>query len=391
MSCKTDILLEEERMHQRSSRRALALVAATALSVGGLAACGGGGGGGTTSGGTSGSSGGGGKSGTVALLLPESKTTRYEAQDRPLFVRFMKAQCPDCKIIYSNAEQDAAKQQSQAEAAITNGAKVLVLDAVDSKAAAAIVTRAKQSGIGVVAYDRPVENSDVDYFVSFDNRRVGELQGRALVDRLRADGKTGSIVMINGSPTDPNAAQFKAGAHSVVDGSGYRVAKEYDTPDWSPDRAQSEMDQAISALGKSGFVGVYAANDGTAGGAIAAMRSGGVNPSTRPTTGQDAELAGIQRIVAGDQYMTVYKAVKQEADVAAKLTMAVLNGDTSSSLVNRQVNNGKKDVPSVILTPVAVTVRNIRDTVVRDAYQTIPQICTSAYAAACERAGLTQG
>jgi D-xylose transport system substrate-binding protein len=231
----------------------------------------------------------------------------------------------------------------------------------------------------------------VDYFISFDNRQVGVLQGTALVDRLRADGARGSLVMINGSPTDTNAALFKAGAHSVIDSSPYRVAKEYDTPDWSPDKAQTEMDQAISALGKTGFVGVYAANDGTAGGAIAAMRSGGIDPGTRPTTGQDAELAGIQRIVAGQQYMTVYKAVKQEAQGAAQLTQALLNGNKSSSVVNRQVSNGQKNVPSVILTPVAVTVRNINATVVRDGYWTISQICTSAYAAACRRAGLTQG
>ncbi len=373
-------------MRQRSTRRALALVATAALSIGGLAACGGSKSSGTTS---SGSTSGGGKSGTIALLLPENKTTRYESQDKPQFERDMKALCPNCKIIYSNAQQDASKQQSQAEAAITNGARVLVLDSVDSKAAAAIVTRAKQSGIGVVAYDRPVENAKVDYFVSFDNRRVGELQGSALVARLRADGATGSLVMINGSPTDPNAAQFKAGAHSVIDSSGYRVAKEYDTPDWSPDQAQTEMDQAIAALGKSGFVGVYAANDGTAGGAIASMRSAGITPGTRPTTGQDAELAGIQRIVAGQQYMTVYKAVKQEAQAASQLTMAVLNGQTSSPLVNKQVSNGTTNVPSVILTPVAVTVRNIRGTVVRDGYWTVAQICTAAYAAACKRAGLT--
>jgi D-xylose transport system substrate-binding protein len=375
-------------MHGGTGPRALALAVVAALSVGGLAACGGNDNS-STSGSTSSS--GGSTSGTVALLLPENKTTRYESQDKPLFERDMKALCPNCKIIYSNAEQDAAKQQTQAEAAITNGAKVLVLDSVDSKAAAAIVTRAKQSGVGVVAYDRPVEDADVDYFVSFDNRKVGELQGTALVNRLRADGARGSLVMINGAPTDPNAAQFKAGAHSVIDASPYRVAKEYDTPDWSPDKAQTEMDQAISALGKSGFVGVYAANDGTAGGAIASMTSGGINPGTRPTTGQDAELAGIQRIVAGQQYMTVYKAVKDEAQTAAKLTQAVLNGDTSSDIVNSQQNNGKKDVPSVILRPVAVTVRNIRDTVVKDDYWTVRQICTSAYASACQRAGLTQG
>ncbi|HEX4806164.1 MAG TPA: sugar ABC transporter substrate-binding protein [Conexibacter sp.] len=377
-------------MHHRRFPRALALLVAVALSVGALAACGGGSRSSTTSGTTGGgSSSSGGTSATVALLLPENKTTRYEAQDKPQFERDLKALCPNCKIIYSNAGQDASKQQSQAEAAITNGARVLVLDAVDAKAAASIVTRAKQSGVGVVSYDRLVQNSAPDYYVSFDNRRVGELQGRALVDKLRADGSSGSIVMINGAPTDPNAAQFKAGAHSVIDSSGYRVAKEYDTPEWSPDQAQTEMDQAIAALGRTGFVGVYAANDGTSGGAIAAMKSAGINPATRPATGQDAELAGIQRIVAGEQYMTVYKAVKEEARAAAQLTMEVLNGRTSSSLVNQHVNNGKINVPSVILTPVAVTVRNIRETVVRDGYWTVSQICTGSYAAACTRAGLT--
>lgn len=366
----------------------LALALAAALSVGGVAACGGdgdnngGGGGGTTSSG--------GKSGTVALLLPESKTTRYESSDRPLFAQKLRELCPDCRLIYSNADQDAAKQQSQAEAAITNGADVLVLDPVDGKAAAAIVTRAKQSDIGVIAYDRPIENSDVDYLVTFDNRQVGELQATALVDKLRADGTRGDLVMINGDPADPNAGEFKAGAHSVLDDSPYRIAKEFDTPGWSPDRAQTEMDQAIAALGNDGFVGVYAANDGTAGGAIAAMRAAGIDPGSRPTTGQDAELTGIQRIVAGQQYMTVYKAYKQEAGTAAQLAVDLLNGDTNSSLVNRQVNNGQKDVSAVILTPVSVTTDNIRDTVVRDGLWTVQQICTPAYAAACRRIGLTQ-
>jgi D-xylose transport system substrate-binding protein len=378
-------------MHHRSTRRVVALVAATALSAGGLAACGGGGGDNGSTSGTSGGSGGGGTSGTVALLLPENKTARYEAEDRPLFTRALRRYCPNCKLIYSNAEQDAAKQQSQAEAAITNGAKVLVLDPVDAKAAASIVTRAKQSNIGVVSYDRLIGNADVDYYISFDNRTVGQLQARSLVDRLRSDGARGSLVMINGAPTDSNAAQFKAGAHSVLDSSGYRIAKEYDTPDWSPDRAQTEMDQSISALGRDGFVGVYAANDGTAGGAIASMRSNGVDPARRPTTGQDAELAGIQRIVAGDQFMTVFKAYTPEATQAAQLAVALLDGDASSGLVNRQINNGTKDVPSVILTPVAVTQRNIRDTVVRDGLYTVGQICTSAYAAACRRIGLSQG
>ncbi|MBB4661626.1 sugar ABC transporter substrate-binding protein [Conexibacter arvalis] len=373
--------------------RILALIAAAVLSVGVLAACGsddddngttaGGGAAATTSTG-------GGASGTVALLLPENKTARYESQDRPLFEAKMRELCPDCDIIYSNAEQDAAKQQSQAEAAITNGARVLVLDPVDGRAAAAIATRAKQSDIGVIAYDRAIENADIDYYISFDNEEVGRLQARTLVEGLRRMGRdSGDLVMINGAPTDPNAALFKRGAHSVLDESDFRIAKEYDTPDWSPDRAQTEMEQAITAVGRDGFVGVYAANDGTAGGAIAAMRSNGVDPSSRPTTGQDAELAAIQRIVAGDQYMTVYKAIKPEAEQAAQLAFDLLNGNTESDLVNQRIDNGTKEVPSVILTPVAVLRDNIRDTVVRDGFWSVDQICTPAYADACRRLGLT--
>jgi D-xylose transport system substrate-binding protein len=384
---------EEEVRMQHRFIRILAVLAALVLSAGVLAACGSDDDdSSTTSGGsanTSTSGGGGGESGTVALLLPENRTARYESQDRPLFESKMRELCPDCRVIYSNAEQDAQQQQQQAEAAITNGARVLVLDPVDGRAAAAIATRAKQSDIGVIAYDRAIENADVDYYISFDNARVGELQGTALVDKLRRDGRTsGDIVMINGAPTDPNAALFKRGAHSVIDESGFRVAKEYDTPDWSPDRAQTEMEQAITALGNDGFTGVYAANDGTAGGAIAAMRSAGVDPKTRPTTGQDAELAGIQRIVAGDQYMTIYKAIKPEAEQAAQLSVDLLQGNTASDLVNQEVNNGTEDVPSVILPPVAVTADNIRDTVVRDGFWTVDQICTPAYAAACRRLGL---
>lgn len=370
------------------STRLLALALAAMLSAGALVACGDDddGNGGTSAGGN-----GNGPSGTVALLLPESKTARYETQDRPLFEARLRADCPDCRIIYSNAQQVAARQQQQAEAAITNGADVLVLDPVDGRAAAAIVARAKQSDIGVIAYDRPIENADVDYFISFDNRRVGELQATSLVDRLRADGARGAIVMINGAPTDPNAGQFKAGAHSVLDDSGYRIGREYDTPDWSPDRAQAEMEQAIAALGRDGFVGVYAANDGTAGGAIAAMRANGIGPGSRPTTGQDAELAAIQRIVAGQQYMTVYKAIKPEAEQAAQLAVDLLEGNTDSDLVNQQIDNGMKEVPSVILTPVAVTRDNIRDTVVADGFWRVSQICTAPYADACRQLGLTSG
>ena len=364
-------------------RRTAALAALVAAMA--LAACGDDDEGGNGGGGGGGDSGGGG--GSIALLLPESKTARYESQDRPNFERKVGELCPDCEIIYSNADQDAAKQQQQAEAAITQGAEVLVLDPVDAASAGAIVQRAKQSDIPVISYDRLITDADIDYYISFDNEKVGQLQGESLVSKLEEDGAQGDIVMINGAPTDNNAKLFKQGAHSVIDESPFKVAKEYDTPDWSPDKAQQEMEQAITALGKDGFVGVYAANDGTAGGAIAAMKGNGVDPTKIPVTGQDAELAAIQRILIGEQYMTVYKAIKPEAEAAAELAVALVNGEEPPQPEDT-VDNGMKDVPSILLEPVAVTKENIQDTIVKDEFWPVDEICTGKYASACEEAGI---
>jgi D-xylose transport system substrate-binding protein len=370
---------------QMSRFRLLAVIATlVGVMALGLAACGdddddGGGGGGGAEGGDGG--------GKIALLLPESKTARYESQDRPNFERKVKELCSDCEILYSNADQDPAKQQQQAEAAITQGAKVMVLDPVDAASAGAIVQRAKQSDIPVVSYDRLITDADIDYYISFDNEKVGQLQGESLVKKLQDDGAKGDIIMINGAPTDNNAKLFKEGAHSVIDSSEFKVAKEYDTPDWSPDKAQQEMEQAITAVGKDGFVGVYAANDGTGGGAIAAMKGQGIDPKTRPTTGQDAELAAIQRILIGEQYMTVYKAIKPEAEQAAELAVALAKGETPPKPEDT-VDNGMKDVPSILLEPVAVTKDNIKDTIIKDEFWPVDEVCTGKYAAACKEAGI---
>ena len=366
----------------------------TALTVGallpmalGLAACGDDDSGSSSGGGDAASGGGGGKK--IALLLPESKTARYEAQDRPGFTNALKALCSDCEVIYSNADQDASKQQSQAESAITNGASVLVLDPVDAASAGAMVTRAKQSNIPVISYDRLISDAPVDYYISFDNEKVGQLQGQELVKAL-GDPKGKSIVMINGAPTDSNAAQFKKGAHSVLDSSGVKIAKEYDTPDWSPDKAQTQMEQAITAIGKDEIDGVYAANDGTGGGAIAAMKGAGIDPTKVPVTGQDAELAGIQRILLGEQFMTIYKAPKPETEAAAKLAFALATGkEAPAGLINGEVDNGSGKIPSVLLDPVAVTKDTIKDTVVKDGTYTVDQLCKGKYASACESAGLS--
>lgn len=255
--------------------RALALPLALALSAGALTACSTGESSGSGSGGDGDSDG----ALKIALLLPESKTTRYESFDRPFFEAAVKAECADCEVVYNNADQDATKQQQQFESALTEGADVIVLDAVDGKAAASLVSSAKSQDVPVIAYDRFVAGSD--YYVSFDNQKVGELQGQALLDAMKEDGKTsGDIVMINGAPTDANAADFKKGAHSVIDKSDYTVAAEYDTPDWSPDKAQSWMEGQLSKV-KGDLVGVYAANDGTAGGAIAALRVAASTPCRR--------------------------------------------------------------------------------------------------------------
>jgi D-xylose transport system substrate-binding protein len=330
----------------------------------------------------------------IALLLPETKTTRYETADRPDFEAKMKALDPSVDIIYNNANQNANTQLSQAEAALTNGAQVLVLDPVDSAAAAVIADKARAQGVPVIAYDRLILNSSgVNYYISFDNTEVGKLQATSLVDKLNKMGiQKPVIVMINGSPTDNNASLFKQGAHSVFDplvkAGKLVIAKEYDTPDWSPDQAQNEMQQALTALGNK-VDGVYCANDGTASGAIAAMKAAGLKPIP-PVTGQDAELTAIQRILVGEQYMTVYKAIKPEAEAAAELAYDLLkNKQVPGSMTGgKTVNNGKMDVASVLLTPVAVTKDNIKDTVVKDGFWTTQQICTSDYAGACKAAGL---
>lgn len=352
----------------------VAIVTATlTLAIGSLAACGAN----SSDNGDGGSGdGGSGKGGTIALLLPETKTTRYESFDKPLFEAKVKELCSDCKINYLNADQDASKQQ-QAESALTDGASALVLDPVDGKAATSIVKSAQSSKVPVVAYDRFIEGAD--YYISFNNERVGEMQGEALV---KATGDKGDILMLNGSPTDPNAAQFKKGAHSVLDKSKLKIVAEYDNPDWSPDNAQKFTSSQFNKIDPDSLAGVYAANDGQAGGVFAAFRAEGVD-DVPPITGQDAELAAIQRIVAGQQYMTVYKPIKTEADQAAELAVDLVTGKDVSGTTDFE------GVPSYILDPISVTQDNVKDSVVADGFYKVEDICTSEYADACKTAGLS--
>ena len=377
------------------------LFAALACAVIAVVAAGCGGGDDTTSGGTGGGTseeagGGGEESGgggslTIALLLPENETPRYETNDRPDFEAAVEEKCPECEVIYFNAGGDAEKQQSQGEAALTKGADVMVLDPMDSKSAASIAEKANAQDVPVVSYDRLIENSEVDAYVSFDNERVGELQAESLSEKLKEDGSPkGPIIMINGDPADPNAALFKAGAHKGFEAAGVEIAKEYDTPGWTAENAQREAQQAITALGNDGFAGIYAANDDTGGGAIAAMKGAGINPEERPVTGQDATVAGLQRILVGQQYMTVFKSIGPQAEISAEIAIALGNGEeVPKDKVTEEVNNGKAEVPAVLLEPVAVVKDNIKDTVIKDGFVEASELCTGPYAADCKEAGIS--
>lgn len=323
---------------------------------------------------------------TIALFLPESKTTRYEAFDRPIFEAKVKQLCPNCKVLYSNADQDPAKQQSQVESALTQGANVMVLDAVDAAAVAPLVNQAKQKKIPVIAYDRLISGIGYEFYVSFDNVKVGEVQGQALLEELTKRGTIdkGQIVVINGSPTDPSAGDYKKGAHKALDGK-VKIGREFDTPDWSPDKAQEQMEQSVTALGRDQIIGVYSANDGMAGGAIAALRRAGYT-TLPPITGQDAELAAVQRILTGDQTMTIYLNIRAQAEKAAEAAVALARGEKPASTT--MTNNGSADIPSVLLDPTPVSKDKIKDTIVKDGFYKVEQICVPELAAACKAVGL---
>jgi D-xylose transport system substrate-binding protein len=382
---------------KRALFAAFALVVIAAV----VAGCGGGGSssssstteestGGEGAGGGGEESSGGGEGVKIALLLPENETPRYETNDKPSFEKAVEEQCPNCEVSYFNAGGDVEKQASQGEAALTQGAEVLVVDPMDSKSAAAIVEKAHAQEVPTVSYDRLIEASEVAGYVSFDNERVGEQQAETLVEKLKEIGKpTGPIIKINGDPADPNAKLFKEGSNKVFEKEGVDIAKEYDTPGWTAENAQREAQQAITAIGKTGFAGIYAANDDTAGGAIAAMKGVGINPEDVPVTGQDSTVAGLQRILKGEQFMTIFKPIVPEAEIAAEMAISLgETGEVSTKEKTEDINNGKAEVPSVLLTSTPVVKENINETVIAEKFVTPAELCEGAFAAACKEAGI---
>ncbi|MFJ5557805.1 sugar ABC transporter substrate-binding protein [Streptomyces sp. NPDC093250] len=322
---------------------------------------------------------------TLGLLLPEKANTRYEEFDYPIFKAKVESLTNSKgKVEYANAEADAGKQANQLQRMIDDKVDVIVLDAVDSHAIADGVQKAKDAGIPVIAYDRLAEGP-IDAYISFDNELVGEVQARSLLevfgDQLSISDK---IVMMNGSSTDPNAKQFKAGALSELKGK-VTIAKSYDTKDWKPENAQANMTEAINAIGAENIEAVYSANDGMAGGIVKALEAAGVT-DLPPITGQDAELAAVQRIITGDQYMSVYKSYPDEAESAAEMAVAKVQGRDIQfdALTRERVDSPTdKDIPAQLVPVVALTKNNIKDTVIADNIYEVSDICTAELKAAC--------
>jgi D-xylose transport system substrate-binding protein len=327
---------------------------------------------------------------TVGVLMPEKTNTRYAEFDYPI----IKSTVSDLtsnkgKSEYANAGGDAKIQDGQMQKMIDSKVDVILLDAVDSHLILPMVKKAKAAGIPVIAYDRLAEGP-IDAYISFDNELVGEVQGRSLVEALGGNVDTSDkIVMINGSPTDPNAGQFKAGALSELQGK-VTISESYDTKAWSPEVAQASMTKAIDKLGKGNIAAVYSANDAMAGGAIKALEAAGVT-TMPPITGQDAELTAVQRILTGEQYMSVYKPYPDLAEAAAKIAVAKVQGkDIEFDALTRDTvdSPSNKKIPAQLVSVVALTKDNIKSTVVADGIYKVSDICTAKFKSACAANGL---
>lgn len=356
--------------------RPLALAAAT-LVLASLTACAD-----TESAGGGGGGGGGGdaaEGGTIAFLMPDLASTRYEEQDRPLFEAAVAAQCPEFDVFYANADADAADQQQQVNSALAQGVNAIVLDPVDTAAAASMVNTAQAQDVPIIAYDRPIPDVPASYYVSFDNEAIGASIAQSLVDHLDEAGAQGGILQVNGSPTDAAAGLIRDGVSSVVDASSYEVLAEFDTPGWQPPEAQQFVSGQITQFGDQ-IVGVVAANDGTSGASIAAFKSAGV--PVPPVTGNDAELAAIQRIVSGDQFNTISKPISIVAEAAAEVACAFAKGETVEG------ETTLFDTPAQLFEPTVVTQENLKEVIVDGDIYGVEEICTAEYAAGCAELGL---
>lgn len=324
----------------------------------------------------------------IAFLMPDQASTRYEQHDAPGFKDALSKLCPTCTMLYNNATADASKQQQQFNSAISQGVKVIVIDPVDSTAATSLVAQAQSKGIKVIAYDRPIPKAKVDYYASFDNEAIGKSIAQSLVEHLKATNVASSmgLLEVNGSPTDAAAGLIKKGVHEGIGDGGYSTLAEYDTPEWEPSKAQSWVAGQVSRFpGK--IAGVVAANDGTAGGTIAAFKSANVNP-VPPVTGNDATIAGLQLVISGDQYNTISKPSEIVAGAAAQIAVNLVEGKPVEASGGGQITT-VFDAPTMLFVPKVITKQNIKQEIFDSKINTAAEVCTGAYAAPCSALGIS--
>lgn len=306
----------------------------------------------------------------IGFAMDTLKEERW-VKDRLLFQEAIESHGLEVEITVANGND--ALQIAQAEEMIQKGIDLLVIVPHNAEATAAIVHKAHGAGIKVIAYDRLVKNADIDLYVSFDNERVGELQAEEFLKLV----PKGNYVYIGGAPTDNNAHLLKKGVFNVlqpaIDRGDIRIIYDQWTEDWDQKIAFDHMSEALE-INNNQIDGVIAANDVTAGGVIEALELQGL-AGTVPVAGQDAELAAVQRIVAGTQTMTVYKPIRNLSERVAALAVHLAKGHEFTSDVS--INNGKSDVPSVLLKPIAINKDNLQDTVIADGFHTKEEIYES--------------
>ncbi len=303
----------------------------------------------------------------IGFSMDTLKEERWQ-KDRDFFEAKVKEL--GAEVLTQAANSDDAKQLSQAENLISQGVDILVVAPHNAEATAAIVQKAHDAGIKVIAYDRLIKNSDVDLYISFDNEKVGEMQAKEIVKLA----PKGNYVYIGGADTDNNAILFRKGAMNILkpleEKGDIKIVFDQYSKDWKPEEALKNMENALTA-NNNNVQAVVAANDGTAGGVIQALDAQGLVGKV-PVSGQDAELAALQRIAEGKQTMTVYKPIKLLATTAAEVAVKMAKGESVEA--SKKVNNGKIDVPSILLDSVAVTKDNIADTVIADGFQKLEDV-----------------
>jgi D-xylose transport system substrate-binding protein len=376
---------------RKTGRRGTALIAVGAGLTLVLTACGAnssGGGGGAGSSSPSAGAGGGAK---VGVVLPDTASSaRYESFDRPLLDKALHAEGLDPDI--ENAQGDVQKFSALADGMINNGVKVLILDAPNTDVGAAVEKKAQAAGIPTIDYDRLNLGGSADYYVSFDNTKVGALQGQGLVQGLA--GKQGAqVIEIEGAATDNNGTLFYEGQQTVVGplykSGALKLVASQRIPNWDNQTGGTTFEQFLTANGGK-VDGVLAANDGLAGAVVTVLKKTGLNGKAI-VTGQDATPDGLQAILRGDQYMTVFKPISDEANAAAKLAGALAKGDKAGAdaqaTASTQDTKSNRVVKSVLLTPILITKDKVKQVVDQGSVKA-SDICVSETQAACDQLGI---